>query len=295
MVVVDAHSKWLEVFPMTSTTTEKTLEVLRNLFAAYGLPEQLVSDNGSQFPAAEFEECMKANGIKHIKSSHYHPSTNGEAERFVQTFKHALKMGRSDKGSLQQKLAKFLLTYRSTPNATTGVSPAELFLKHSLRTKLDLLRPSLRSQVESKQADQKYYHDLHSREREFEVGQTVSVRNLRGQPKWLEGTIIEKTGPVSYKVTVGDQVWRRHADQLLDREFDLTITEDTDNVTTVPEPWSMPDTGVASRHTTDGDDVGLSNSGTCEGDSSQTTVVQPSVSRKSQDECTCSQNYSLPC
>ena len=129
MVVVDAHSKWLEVFPMTSTTTEKTLEVLRNLFAAYGLPEQLVSDNGPQFTAAEFEECMKANGIKHIKSSPYHPSTNGEAERFVQTFKHALKVGRSDKGSLLQKLARFLLTYRSTPNATTGVSPAGLFLK----------------------------------------------------------------------------------------------------------------------------------------------------------------------
>lgn len=49
MIVVDAHSKWLEVIPMKSTTTEKTLEVLHNLFAAYGLPEQLVSDNGPQF------------------------------------------------------------------------------------------------------------------------------------------------------------------------------------------------------------------------------------------------------
>ena len=49
MVVVDAHSKWLEVIPMSSTTTEKTIAVLRNLFASYGLPEQLVSDNGPQF------------------------------------------------------------------------------------------------------------------------------------------------------------------------------------------------------------------------------------------------------
>ena len=68
MIAVDAHSKWLEVIPMKSTTTEKTLEVLHNLFTAYGLPEllQLVSDNGPQFTSSEFESCMRANSIKHI-------------------------------------------------------------------------------------------------------------------------------------------------------------------------------------------------------------------------------------
>ena len=96
MVVVDAHSKWLEVFPMSTTTTEKTLEVLRNLFASYRLPEQIVSDNGPQFTSHEFELCMKANGIKHIKTSPYHPASNGEAERFVQTFKQAMRAGKSD-------------------------------------------------------------------------------------------------------------------------------------------------------------------------------------------------------
>ena len=45
MVVVDVHSKWLEVFPMMTTTTEKTIAVLRNLFSSYRLPEQLVSDS----------------------------------------------------------------------------------------------------------------------------------------------------------------------------------------------------------------------------------------------------------
>jgi len=46
MIIVDAHSKWLEVFPMKSITTIKTLEILGSLFATYGLPYQLVSDNG---------------------------------------------------------------------------------------------------------------------------------------------------------------------------------------------------------------------------------------------------------
>ena len=51
MVIVDAHSK---VIPTSSTTTEKRIAVLRNLFASYGLPEQLVSDNGPQFTATKF-------------------------------------------------------------------------------------------------------------------------------------------------------------------------------------------------------------------------------------------------
>ena len=90
LIVVDAHSKWPEVVQMSSTTTSKTVEVLQVLFAKYGLPEQLVSDNGPQFTSEDFAYFMKANGIKHIRSAPYHPSSNGLAERFVQTFKRAI-------------------------------------------------------------------------------------------------------------------------------------------------------------------------------------------------------------
>ena len=81
---------------MKSTTTGKTLEALHNLFTAYRLPEQLVSDNGPQFTSSEFEWCMRANSIKHIWTSPYHPASSGEAERFVQTFKHAMRAGEKD-------------------------------------------------------------------------------------------------------------------------------------------------------------------------------------------------------
>jgi len=175
MIIVDAHSKWLEVVPMTTTTTDKTLDVLRSMFARYGLPEQLVSDNGPQLTSNEFERCMKQNGIKHIKTSPYHPASNGEAERFVQTFKRSLKASQNDHASLSVKLARFLITYRNTPHTTTGVSPAELFLKRPLRTRLDLLRPSLSTRVQAKQAVQKNYHDAHSKDRVFEPGQSVLV------------------------------------------------------------------------------------------------------------------------
>jgi len=242
MIIVDAHSKWLEVFPMKSITTTKTLEILRNLFATYGLPYQLVSDNGPQFVSSEFEMCMKVNGIKHIKVAPYHPSSNGEAERFVQTFKQAMRAAKNDEGVLQYKLAQFLLTYRSTPHSTTGVSPAELFLKRPLRTRFDLLKPSnsVESHVMSKQSDQKSFHDNHSKFRMFTNGQSVLVRNLRGEPKWLPGHIVEQTGPVSYRVQVGDYLWRRHVDQLLESKSSEQNSCDRSVSSTATRPPEIP-------------------------------------------------------
>ena len=46
MVVIDAHSKWPEIFVMESTTAKETVSTLRSLFARKGLPDQIVSDNG---------------------------------------------------------------------------------------------------------------------------------------------------------------------------------------------------------------------------------------------------------
>lgn len=63
-LVVDAYSRWLEMIPMTSTISLKTTEVLPSLFARYGLPEEVVSDDGPQLASEEFAKFMKQNGIK---------------------------------------------------------------------------------------------------------------------------------------------------------------------------------------------------------------------------------------
>lgn len=90
LILVDAHLKWPEVIQMSSTTATATIRELRRLFAAYGLPKQLVSDNGPHFVSDEFSVFMKSNHVKHIRSAPYHPSSNGLAEHFVGTFKRAL-------------------------------------------------------------------------------------------------------------------------------------------------------------------------------------------------------------
>ena len=219
LVVVDAHSKWVEVVQMNSTTSSKTIAELRKLFSAYGLPDQLVFDNGSQFTSDEFSCFMKANGIKHIFTSPYHPKSNGEAERFVQTLKNALRKERDESDSIQTKLSRFLMSYRTTPNTTTGVTPSELFLGRRMKTRLDILRPNLLTKVTGKQTKQKMYHDIHSSVRQFTVGQKVLVENVSPkstEARWLPATVLEKMGAVSYKVSVHNRgVWRRHADQIV--------------------------------------------------------------------------------
>ena len=83
-----------------------------------------------------------------ISGAHLNPATNGKAERFVQTFKQSLK---ADPGTIPQKLAQFLPAYCSTPHMTTGVTPAELFLKCKIQTRLHLMRPSLKDYIQEKQ------------------------------------------------------------------------------------------------------------------------------------------------
>ena len=177
LLLVDAHSKWPEIVEMSSTTADTTIAILRCVFAAYGLPEQLVSDNGPQFVSLEFADFLRSNGVKHICTAPYHPSSNGAVERLVQTFKQLMKAGEHGGLTLQHQLQNILMTYRSTPHAITGISPASLFLGRPIPTRFDLLRPEVGKKVRGVQTCQKHHHDAHARHREFAVGSRVIVHD----------------------------------------------------------------------------------------------------------------------
>ena len=157
LVLIDAHSKWIEAICTPSSTSDIIIQELRTLFAQFGLPKTIVTDNGSCFVSEEFEIFLRENGIMHITSAPYHPSTNGLAERAVQVLKQGLKEVTT--GSLKTRLARVLLSYRITPQSSTGVSPAELLLGRCPRTHLDLSKLNLADKVENKQLQQKVDHD----------------------------------------------------------------------------------------------------------------------------------------
>ena len=217
LLVVDAHSKWLEVFPVSAATSTITIEHLRTLFSTHGLPHLLVTDNRTVFTSSEFKDFLHRNGIRHATSAPYHPSSNGLAERAVQAFKEHIK--RSTQGSLQSRISRFLLTYCNTPHTATGISPAELLMGRRPCTLLDLMLPDLSNRVQDKQFAQKQYQDKHSKSRNFNVGDLVYVRLLPANDTWIPGTIEKVLGSLSFLITLEDDTTvRRHVDHLRPRQ-----------------------------------------------------------------------------
>ena len=127
------------------------------LFCLHGLPNLFVSDNGPYFTSLEFAEFTRKNGIKHKLVSPYHQALNGQAESSAKIVKSGLR--RMSVGTLETKLSRFLLSYRTTPHTTTGVTPAELLMKRKLQTNLDRSRPSPSTTVLFSQDHQKFHHD----------------------------------------------------------------------------------------------------------------------------------------
>ena len=221
MVIVDAHSKWIDECVMSSITSAKTIEQLRIIFATHGFPRKVVTDNGPSFTSEEFRSFLSQNGITHVTSSPYHPSSNGLAERAVQTLKNGLKQ--TPGATIQGKLSKYLFTYRITPQTTTGVTPAQLLMGRSLRSRLDRLFPDVAARVESRQTRQAQQHDNSRSLRTFKVNDTVYVRDFTSSStKWLPGTVVTVTGPLSYHVQLSSgETVRRHVDAIHPRHVSI--------------------------------------------------------------------------
>ena len=166
--LVDSHSKWVEVSPVSSSSSG-------------------VSDSGTAFTSAEFQEFCQKNGIHHMTSPAYHPASNGLAEHGVGIIKEALS--KQGSGDVQCKLDRILLQYRNVPHTTTGQSPAVLLLGRRPRGHLDQLRLTLAGRVEGQQLSQKKYHDTRTKTREFTPGDAVHVYQQGPGSNWIPGTV----------------------------------------------------------------------------------------------------------
>ena len=200
---------------MSTVTSESTIKRLREMFSRYGVLQRMVSNNGPQFTSRAFAEFMKKNGVKYTLISSYHPRSNSQAERFVQKFEQYFKEDGSK--SINKILPRFLFSYRTTPNSAKGETPAELFMNGRLRTRSVLIHQDLKRKVIHKKMEKKTRHDRTSKQRQFALGQQVLVENFRGKSRWLDAIVMEQTGPVSYKVLIGDQLRKHHLDQMREK------------------------------------------------------------------------------
>ncbi|KAL1468690.1 hypothetical protein MTO96_041315 [Rhipicephalus appendiculatus] len=167
---------------MNSTTTEKTIEKLRRVFASYGLPDEVVTDNGPQFTAKDFTEFLRKNGVRHTRTP----------------------------------------PYRNMPTTTTGRTPGELFLSWTPRTRLTMLQPDLERRMEERFCKVKGESDENRGSwRAYKEGESVLVQGLRpGEPKWLLGVIEKRCSAVTYIVRVGPGNRFVHVDSLRSRHFE---------------------------------------------------------------------------
>lgn len=217
LVIVDSFSKYPEVFGMSTTTTTATIKKLCYVFSRHGLPETLVSENGTQFASALFKTFCTENGINHVFSPPY--LSNGQAERFVDTFKRALMKLKGEETTLET-LNIFLTTYRTTPNSQLSEqkSPAEVLLGRRLRTSLDLLKQPPKTTALQKNYEMEAQFNRHhgARHRSFNVKDLVYARRTLSK-EWQPGIIV-KIHSVVYEVQLKDsRLHRFHINQLLPR------------------------------------------------------------------------------
>ena len=125
MTCIDHLTGWVEGIPIANKTNECVWQALmENIVARYGLPEVIVTDNGGEFTAKNFESFLAECGVRKVKVTPYHPETNGRIERFNGTLKRILKkLVANDEVMWEQRLPEALWAYRQTEHVSVGRSP----------------------------------------------------------------------------------------------------------------------------------------------------------------------------
>lgn len=221
----------IEIVQTTTTTATKTVQIVLEIFSRFGLPETIVSDNGTQFTSKHFLRMCDLNGITHLRCAPYHAQSNGQAERFVDTLKRALKKIKGEK-SLEETLQTFLFYYRTTPNPNSpgGKSPSEIMLGRKARTVFDLMLPSKPHAAErpSHQKD-KQNHQFNRRHgakhRQFNRGDFVYAKvYYKNKITWFPGQVKDRVGRVMYKIKLdNERAIVSHTNQLKHRESSSNV------------------------------------------------------------------------
>ena len=226
MVVVDAYGKFPEVAKMTNTTAQTTITALRDIFSRHGLPEILVSDNGAQFTARDLNNSVQTIAYCiELQQPISHPPMARLSVLFrfdLFRLKSAIKQAQLTNKDVSAVIAKYLLVYRNTPQSTTGEAPSLLLMERRLRTRLDLLIPSVEKHVEARQYSSIVNRTAKRGMRQFQAGDAVLARNYGRGEKWIPGVVTEVLGSRHYMVEVFGNLWKRHVDQLLRRPIDDT-------------------------------------------------------------------------
>ncbi|UYV62028.1 K02A2.6-like [Cordylochernes scorpioides] len=191
--IVDYYTKYPEVFELRSTKAEMVIEKLKEVFARFGVPEIMMTDNGPPFQSTEMMEFAKEWNVTHPTSSSRFPQSNGMIERTIQTLKSTIIKCQQSKQDIYQALLFLRNTeHNSLPSPAVMLygRKQRLFfpMKTTLMNESRICEDSTRKQHEANQSRMKFYFNRHARDLpSLENGQTVLVRK---EKQWSSAKVI---------------------------------------------------------------------------------------------------------
>ena len=243
LVICDYATRYPEAIALHSIDAEHVAEELIKVFSRVGVPQEILTDQGSNFTSQLLAELYRLLHVHPIRTSPYHPQTDGLVERFNQTLKVVLRKTATSKGKDWDKLLPYVLfVYREVHQASTGFSPFELLYGRDVRGPLDVLRETWEASQQSDesvvshvlltrerlrnmselaqqnlpraQESQKWWYDQNARIRGFHPGDQVLVLLPTSTNKLLarwQGPyqILQQVGKVNYQVYMHDRRKRK--------------------------------------------------------------------------------------
>ncbi|KAG5277592.1 hypothetical protein AALO_G00119390, partial [Alosa alosa] len=235
LVMCDYATRYPKAFPLRKITAGSVARALLQLISRVGIPHEILTDQGTAFLSKTLRQVYSLLGIKGIRTTPYHPQTDGLVERYNQTLKATLKKFVADNGKdWDQWLPYLLFAYREVPQASTGFFPFELLYGRQVRGPLDLLRDTwvtpkpqeqdsvlsyvlkMRQKMEEMativednmtkaQQIQARWYDQRARQRSFAPGQQVLLLLPTTENKLLarwQGPyrVTRQLGPVTYEL-----------------------------------------------------------------------------------------------
>ena len=228
LVICDYATRYPEAIPLRNIDANTVAEELMKFFARVGVPSEILTDQGTNFTSQLLAEVYRLLHVKPIRTTPYHPQTDGLVERFNQTLKAMLRKTAEEGKDWDRLIPYLLFAYREVPQASTGFSPFELLYGRQVRGPLDIiketweasnkstesvvsyvlsiqerlakLREIVRENLQSAQSNQKTWYDRHARHREFKPGEEVLVL----LPTSTQKLLAEWQGPFSVTRRVGE-------------------------------------------------------------------------------------------
>ena len=242
MLIVDCYSKFFAVENLQNPQPETVINKCRKVFSQFGIPKELITENGSEFSSHKFRSFSKTWDILHKTiSPHYHQS-NGLAERSIQTAKQTLNKAKLN--SEDHFLAMLSLNSQSDQN---GTSPAEKLFGHKLRTALPLLIPFTQSTTTEKHT---VTHNLKRNLPEIAPGTTVQIRTNEQNPWDKKGIVVSQNNrPRSYDIlNERGNILARNRRHLIPTTKKFNIKHDYGNAIPVSSTSTQPNLMIDNQH-----------------------------------------------